>query len=82
MYADIFNQQFQPCECCKPRYTTSTFTTSKWTKKEVENRLLELSIELAGSKWYNRGRIIDQIKHWSEKLERYNRVVEEFKIKS
>lgn len=74
--------EFQPCECCRIRYTSTTFTTStphKWTKKEIETRILELAVEIAKAKWYNRGDIRRQLKHWTDKLQRYNEAKEEFK---
>jgi len=81
---ELFNNEFQPCECCKIRYSSSTFTVSaphKWTKEEIETRIMELAKEMADSKWYNRGNIRRQLKHWTEKLERYNEAKEEFNLK-
>jgi hypothetical protein len=72
---------FEPCECCKIKYSYSTCTATtghKWTKKEIESRLIELSVELSKKKWGMRGDTLRQIKHWTEKLERFNTLKSEF----
>ncbi len=73
------------CECCSNKMTISTWTigtiTHKWTKKEIEETIINLSKELLNVKWYNRSDIIRQLKHWHNKLKKYNEVKEEFNFK-
>jgi len=78
---DYINQ-FEPCECCKPKYgmTTSTFVCHKWSKEEIENTLLELAKDLATCSWFDKGNIISNIKHWSAKLDRLNQAKDEFNL--
>lgn len=75
---------FRSCECCKTRYAMATCTVTvgerhKWTEKEIKERILDLAEQMSQSKWYNRGDIRRQIKHWTEKLARYKELKEEFK---
>ncbi len=77
-----FENQFIPCECCKVKYTTCTTTVTngyKWSKKECEAMILDLAERLTKAKWYMRGDIRRQLKHWTEKLARYKELKEEFK---
>jgi len=55
-----------------------TLTTHKWTKKEIESEILELSKDLANCGWFEKGHIVDRIKHWSKKLQRYEDAKSEF----
>lgn len=79
---DFLPQQFEPCECCKSRYTNVTMTTgSKWTKKEVEEQILYLAERVATTKWYNgRSELIRQMKHWVEKMKKIQEVENEFDL--
>lgn len=70
------------CECCKPKEGITTTATSdyhKWTKEEIEARIIELATELSKKKWYESKNWHKwQLKHWTEKLQRYNKAKEEF----
>lgn len=67
------------CECCRPRYATYTSTTlHKWTREEIAERIVELSADLVEARWYNRGPIREQLRHWHQKLSRYDSASEEF----
>jgi len=77
-----FENQFMPCECCKLKYTTSTATATngfKWTEKEIKREIIYFAEKLAQSRWYERGEIRRRMKHWVEKLKRYNDFKQEFK---
>ena len=70
----VYQPNFEPCECCKTKYTSSTVTTHKWTEQEIKNEILDLSIQLSGKKWYeSKSYLISQLKHWCEKLSRLNK---------
>jgi hypothetical protein len=60
------------CECCSPRMTTATSTSHKWTRKEIENEILYISKRVVESGWFSRGNKIRKLKHWVDKLERFN----------
>lgn len=79
------NGNFPPviCECCAPRYATATFTAGtphKYTKEEIESAIIYLSKKLVHENWWNSGYIKRTLKHWLDKLERYNEAEQEFKI--
>jgi len=75
-----FENQFYPCECCKPRYCTATVTNGrKWTKKEIEQEIIYYATELSNKKWYeDKSYTKNRLKHWTEKLDRYNEAKESF----
>lgn len=74
-----YENQFKPCECCKPRYMTATATNGfKWSRKEIEREIIYIAEKLAESKWYERGDLRRRLKHWTEKLARYKEFKEEF----
>lgn len=68
------------CECCAPRYiaTTFTITSHKWIKQEIESEIQRLAFEMTTAKWYERGNIRRRIKHWVDKLQKYNEAEQEF----
>lgn len=83
-----FNYFYTPnpclCECCGPRMTTMTATSGiqhKWTKKEIESRILKLARELTNASWFDRGDIRRQLRHWNEKLERFEQAEKEFDLR-
>lgn len=74
--------EFHPCECCAPKYTTYTTSTSthKWTREEIEGEIIWLSQRLLEKPWYDRGNTRRQLKHWVDKLEQYKSAEQEFAI--
>lgn len=70
------------CQCCGTKMTsaTATFSTHKWTEKEIKERLVELALELATAGFFDRGDIKRQIKHWAGKLKKIQEVKEEFNV--
>lgn len=69
------------CECCVRTGTmTISATSHKWTKGEIRARLVDLASELAYASWLDRGAIRRQIKHWAEKLQRFEEAQTEFDL--
>jgi hypothetical protein len=61
------------CECCTPyRTSTSTATSHKWTKKEIEQEIIYCAGEVARATWWSRKDRTRRLSHWVEKLERFN----------
>jgi len=66
---------FEPCECCKIKYTSSTVTTRKWTEQEIKDEILELATMLSNKKWYeSKSYLKSKLKHWCGKLSNLNEV--------
>ncbi len=81
-YPNFFNEPCI-CECCGPRmtaFTTSTGVAHKWTKQEIKDEIERLAKELVFVKWYERKGIREHLKHWVEKLERFEEAKSEFKL--
>jgi hypothetical protein len=72
------------CECCRSKQnytvTTSTYEPHKWTKEEIETSIIEISKELVTCNWFQRGNVRYKLKHWVEKLERFNEAKENFNL--
>lgn len=61
------------CECCSPKIVTSTATSGhKWTRKEIEQEIIWQAGEVSRATWWSRKDRIKRLKHWVEKLERFN----------
>lgn len=82
MFPNFLMNEYEPCECCKSQLTNMTCTTGrKWTKKEVEGRVLYLAERVSTTSWWNgRSGLIDELKHWSSKLQKIKEVEEEFEL--
>ena len=80
----LFTSTFEPCECCRVRYTTVTSTASlgfKWSREEIEREIIQTASRLSRMKWYEpKGEIKARLKHWTEKLARFEEAKKEFKI--
>lgn len=71
------------CECCvRSTSYTSSQIIHKYTKDEIRARLVELATDLAAASWFNRGDIRRQIKHWAEKLTRFEEAEQDFDFKA
>lgn len=69
------------CECCKPKLTSYTFTTHKWTEKEIKAEIIEIACELSKKKWYeSKTHLRDNLNHWCGKLNRLKDVKEEISL--
>lgn len=84
MYTPTHNflTEYIPCECCGPRYMTGTAGTvwQKWTKKDIQGEIISISKELVEAKWYERGDVKRRLRHWVNKLKKYEEADEEFKF--
>lgn len=69
------------CECCKVEMTTMTSTSPihKWTRKEIQEKLISLSKEMVEVRWHDRGDVRRKMEHWVEKLKRLDAYEQEFK---
>ena len=69
------------CECCKPRWTTSTSTTHKWTEKEIKAEIIEIARDISKKKWYeSKTYLRDRLNHWCLKLNRLEEVKSEIDL--
>jgi len=69
----FYEPSFEPCECCKIKYTSSTVTTHKWTEREIKDEILELATMLSNKKWYeSKSYLKSKLKHWCGKLSNLN----------
>ncbi len=78
-------QEFRPCECCKINWANVSTTFSvgkpfKWTRKDIEWEIIVTSEKLANARWYQRGELRARLKHWTDKLKKFNEAKEEFKF--
>ena len=70
------------CECCTPKMINYTTTANphKWTKREIEDEIIYLSRAVIESPWYDRTDRTRLLKHWLDKLARFEEAEENFDL--
>ena len=79
-----FKNECRHCECCRPEMVSMTCSSGepfKWSKEEIVREIIQTASRLSKMRWYEpKGEIKARLKHWTEKLARFEEAKKEFKI--